>query len=454
LNYLDISIDPFFSAQELDQLAREAQFVRREGKLNGSLFFDLIVFHNENLKAQSLNDMSVTLKDIYSIEIRKQSLHERFNRYALAFLKQALEKLLHQQLELDSAIFSDLKGFNRILLKDSTSFQIDASLAQYYAGSGGHGSDASIRIQFEYDIVSGRINDLSVTAFNRQDAKDSLATIELIDPGDLIIRDLAYMGLEVLKAIRIKEAFYLCRAHPTVHILQKHQDEYKQIDFVEITQYMKTHNLSCLEKEVYLGSKEKFKTRLVFYLLPQEEYAKRIRKAQKNNQKKGRKVLSKEYKARSALNIFITNADTQQIPMDKLWDFYRLRWQIELIFKIWKSICNIEKVKKVKIHRLQCYIYSKLVLIVLSWQILWRTARKLFINEGKALSFFKASKTLIHRKLGDLREILIFGRSSMQRFMDQFYDLSKTNHILEKRRKEPNSMQRMLFCLDREYMAI
>ncbi len=201
MNYLDISIDPFFSAQELDQLAREAQFVRREGKLNGSLFFDLIVFHNENLKAQSLNDM--------------------------AFLKQALEKLLHQQLELDSAIFSDLKGFNRILLKDSTSFQIDASLAQYYAGSGGHGSDASIRIQFEYDIVSGRINDLSVTAFNRQDAKDSLATIELIDPGDLIIRDLSYMGLEVLKAIRIKEAFYLCRAHPTVHILQKHQDEYK-----------------------------------------------------------------------------------------------------------------------------------------------------------------------------------------------------------------------------------
>ncbi|CAB1084749.1 hypothetical protein D1AOALGA4SA_12259, partial [Olavius algarvensis Delta 1 endosymbiont] len=33
---------------------------------------------------------------------------------------------------------------------------------------------------------------------------------------------------------------------------------------------------------------------------------------------------------------------------------------------------SIEKVKKVKIHRLQCYIYSKLVLIVLSWQILWR----------------------------------------------------------------------------------
>ncbi len=454
MDNLDVAIDPFFTAQELDQLAREAQFVRREGKLNGSLFFDLIVFHNENLKAQSLNDMSVTLKDIYGIEIRKQSLHERFNHYALTFLKEALEKLLHQQLELESTIFGDLKGFNRILIKDSTSFQIDASLAQYYGGSGGAGSEASVRIQFEYDIVSGSINDLSVTAFNQQDAKDSLATIELTDQGDLIIRDLAYMGLQVLQTIQSKKAFYLCRANPIVHILQKHQDGYEKIDFVKITHYMKTHNLKSLEKEAYLGSKEKFKTRLILYLLPEAEYAKRIRKAQKNNKKKSRKPLSKEYKARAALNIFITNASTQQIPMDKVWDFYRLRWQIELIFKIWKSICNIEKVKKVKKHRLECYIYAKLVLIVLSWQILWRTARKLFVNDGKALSFFKASKTLIHRKIGDLREIIMLGKGSMQTFMDQFYDLSKTNHILEKRRKEPTSMQRMLSCLDSEYMGI
>ena len=140
--------------------------------------------------------------------------------------------------------------------------------------------------------------------------------------------------------------------------------------------------------------------------------------------------------------------------MDKAWDFYRLRWQIELIFKIWKSICNIEKVKKVKKHRLECYIYAKLVLIVLSWHILWRTARKLYVNDGKALSFFKASKTLIHRKINDLREIIMLGKGSIQKLMDQFYDLSKTNHLLERRRKEPTSVQRMLSCLGIEYMAI
>jgi len=48
----------------------------------------------------------------------------------------------------------------------------------------------------------------------------------------------------------------------------------------------------------------------------------------------------------------------------------------------------------------------------------------------------------------------MLGQGSMQTFMDQFYELSKTNHILEKRRKEATSMQRMLNCLDSEYMEI
>ena len=95
---LDLSISSFFTHEELDQLAREAGFVQRKSKLSGSLFLDLIVFHSENLKSQSLNDLSVLLNDAHGIAITKQSLHERFNQYAVVFLKAALEKLLDQQL--------------------------------------------------------------------------------------------------------------------------------------------------------------------------------------------------------------------------------------------------------------------------------------------------------------------------------------------------------------------
>ncbi len=90
-------------------------------------------------------------------------------------------------------------NINRILIKDTVCFQIDESLKEIYPDSGGDGSEAAIRIQFEYDLLSGTITDLSINAFNEQDATDSIATIEKTKQGDLILRDLADMSLAVLK---------------------------------------------------------------------------------------------------------------------------------------------------------------------------------------------------------------------------------------------------------------
>lgn len=441
---MTVEIAPYFTMEELNQLAKDSKFVQRESKLKGNIFLDLIVFHNDNLKEQSLNDLSVIMKDEYDVEISKQGLHDRFNEYALLFLKNALEKMLQQQLVDTHRIFENFQQFNRVLLKDSTCFQIHDSLSEYYPGSGGSGSSASVRVQFEYDILSGKIVDLSLNAFNDQDSKDSVATIELTKEGDLIIRDLAYMSVEVLSYIAENSRFFLCRANPNIYIYETNGDEFIKIDFTEVSQYMKKYNLDIIEREVYLGPK-KLKVRLILYLLSDDIVAKRLRKAKENNLKKGGDGnLSKEYKSKASLNLFITNANQMLIPAKSAWALYRLRWQIELIFKIWKSICKIAKVKKVKKHRLECYIYSKLIIIVLGWRVLWSTARLLFVNEGKALSFQKASKTLFKRKIGELRQLFVSGGAQIESVIKKFYALSRKNHILEKREEEPTSLEILL----------
>ena len=448
VNNLDTAIDPFFTQDEINELARISNFTQRESKLKGSTFLDLIVFNSGNLKDQSLNDLAGILKTDYSIDYSKQSLHERFNENALGFLKIALEELMHKQLFSQKISLPCCKGFNRILIKDSTSFQIDKSLSKYYPGSGGSGSPASVRIQFEYDVLSGNINDLSVTAFNDQDAKDSIATIELTEKGDLIIRDLAYMTFEVLKFIEENGRFFLCRANTNAYLYEIINGKYLKIDFGKITKYMRNHKIQCVEKEVYYGS-VKLKVRLILHLLPQNEINKRIRNAIKSNIAKGGDGnLSKEHKSKISLNLFITNVDEKLIPLKNVWHLYRLRWQIELVFKIWKSVCDIEKVKKVKQHRLECYIYAKLIIIVLGWKVLWKIAITLFYRERKALSLIKASKTLFGRQINKLQEIF-FKRTtnSVKNFINDFYDLSRTHHILEKRREEPTSMELLLISL-------
>lgn len=399
------------------------------------------MFNTEHLKQQSLNDLSNNLEYNYHIEITKQSLHERFNTYALHFLQRALEKLLQKQVN-SSMIKTEINGINRILIKDSVCFQIDESLKEIFPGSGGDGSDASVKIQFEYDLLNGHINDLSLNAFCDQDAPNSLATIEKTTAGDLILRDLAYLNLEFLEQLDyIQGAFYIFRAHPNIYIYEKQEDRYVKIDFSKITCYMKKHNITNMEQEVYLGQKKKLKTRLIIYLLPEQQIEKRLRKAKRRNKKDKRKTLSKEYKARVSLNLFVTNLSREQIRTEHIWNIYKIRWQIELMFKIWKSLCHIEKVKKVNRYRLQCYIYAKLILIALGWQVIWVIAKLMFQIDNKVLSYYKAYKTLLRFNLNDLRRLLVANEHYVIDFIRQFYYMSRKKHLLEIKKYSVSSLE-------------
>jgi len=429
---LDEIISPYFTQEELEILSRESGFVKRTSKLSGSIFLELIIFNSEQLKKQSLNDLTTTLSNKYQIDITKQSLNERFNKYAVTFVQMALEKMLNSQIDRDKLF--EIEGVNRILLKDSVCFQLDESFADKYPGSGGSASKAAVRIQFEYDLLNGKINDLSLNPYTRQDATDSLETIDLTQEGDLIIRDLAYMSINVLKKIK---GMFICRlkSQLSAYELNEETGEYILIDFKSIYKELRSKQMNKLEKVVYLG-KDKIKVRLFIYLLPEEEYARRIRKAKKKNASKTKsKQLSKEYKSRAAMNLLITNAAESILTVDNAWKIYKLRWQIELIFKIWKSICEIDKVKKVKEERLECYIYSKLIMIVSGWKLVWQVASWLHEREHKALSFYKAYKTLIREHLEDLKGFFVLiSNKTNKEFVNKFYSTSKRYHLKEKRK--------------------
>ncbi len=378
-----------------------------------------------------MNDLTIDLEKNHEIIISKQALHERFNEKSVEFVTSAMEKLFNKQLQ-NKIQFRNCDEFKRFLIKDSVCFQIDESLVNVYPGSGGDGSKANVRIQFEYDLLNGQIVDLSLNAFNEQDAKDSTATLHLVEKGDLIVRDLAYMHLEALKGIVKKIAHFLCRLNTQRKVYQEQDGKMIELDFPGIVKFMRANDIKQCEKQVWLGKKKDLQVRLFLFLMPEQVYNERMRKANRNARKKGHQV-SEEYKARAALNLFITSTPPECVDIDTAWKIYSLRWQIELTFKIWKSICKIDKVKKVKKDRLECYIWAKLFMIVLCWRMVWFTAKLLDRYYQKNLSFFKAFKTLV-RDMDRLEQVLSDGASAIGKYLVEFLQLSSKKHILEKKR--------------------
>jgi hypothetical protein len=314
-------------------------------------------------------------------------------------------------------------------------------MVEKYAGSGGNASKSQIRIQFEYDYKTGKIHDLSLHAFNDQDSTNAIQTLSTIQENDLIIRDLGYVVIQVLLGIEERKAFYFNRHNFSSNAYENKTDK-NPIDFGEIQKNLKKKGLNSIEKDVYIGADKRLKTRMIIELLPKEQSEARLRKANASAIKKGRK-LSKEYKAHICLNVYITNIPPDKLPTDKVRSLYRLRWQVELTFKVWKSIGEIHTVKKMKIERFETMLYAKLIWIMLNWSILWQLT-KLFWKEHKLLlSNIKTFKTL-KNKLKDFQNAVAQGEASIYDFISGIMEISLKNHLFEKKKNQLSSLEILL----------
>ena len=91
-------------------------------------------------------------------------------------------------------------------------------------------------------------------------------------------------------------------------------------------------------------------------------------------------------------SIFITNAPQSVLPIEHIRMFYMLRWQIELIFKAWKSIFELDKVQRMNPHRFECYLMGKLIAVLLSSHLQNLIKAHLWEEHAFELSEWKAHK--------------------------------------------------------------
>lgn len=117
-------------------------------------------------------------------------------------------------------------------------------------------------IQFEYDLKTGKIAELKVTSPNIPDTKDAQLTKDNIQTGDLILRDLGYLGLNIFKEIIAKKAYFIFKLNTQTAIFILDKNNYVPLYFNKL--YKKMDGMSCktIELEVFIGKIKKNTTPL------------------------------------------------------------------------------------------------------------------------------------------------------------------------------------------------
>jgi hypothetical protein len=194
---------------------------------------------------------------------------------------------------------------------------------------------------------------------------------------------------------------------------------------------MKRRGVEQMELLVFVGNKHKVPVRLFVEQLPEKQINNRIRKARQRAAKKGGQP-SKKYKVFLMINAFITNVPADWLVAEHIRTLYRLRWQIELRFKCWKSLFRLHAIKKMKLHRFKTYLYASLLHILINWEIVVNMVSIVWYNSGKLLSIYKCFKALKQSEQW-LRDALFNRGKNLTLYLKLLSD-SGSNLLLEKRK--------------------
>lgn len=382
----------------IEEIARKTGFITRQRKLSGYSFLLLLILEIRTSKLASLNNLTIDLeKD--GILMSKQALHQRFDDSSVEFVKSLSFDLLKSKLD-RSELLNSAACFNRIILKDSTVFQLPAEHSMRYKGPGGGASEAGIKIQFEYNLKSNDGLDIDIQSSNTPDIKSKLNRLEA---GDLRIEDLGYFKLDRFEKIRKHNAYFLSRLKHSITVFCMNDGEYQRFHLSNMIAQMKPGEK--IDTMVYLGLKEKLHVRMILERVPDQVAAQKRRKLKTDKQNK-RKNISQDRLAFCDVNAYITNAKQDMLPTDLIRSIYSLRWQIEILFKAWKSIFNIDKVKQMKVQRFECINYGTLLQLILCTKLYNYFKTSLWNKQSIELSELKSLKYLAENLKRILQAIL------------------------------------------------
>jgi hypothetical protein len=386
----DISfiIDNSLCELTIDRIAREKKFMIRKGKVPPSCFVNTLLFNENDMANTSLPDLTADLNQVYNIDISKEAMHKKFTPACVEFFKGLLAELLCGQLCKETTGKTLPLHFARIKIKDSTKFSLPDNYNDDYKGYGNFSKkNGLMSLQYEYDLVSSSWLSFEMTKGLRNDQKDSTETIGSITKGDLHVRDLGYITPAYLCAVVGKQAFFLNRLPPQCLILTKNR---QPVDWKKTDAHFKKHSLTNLELDVLIYEKNKIPCRLLIEPVSNIEYCRRLKNAVDKAKSRGA-VPSQLLKITLKYNLFITNVPSDILPFEVIRKTYYLRWQIELVFKSWKSFFKIDRIKKVKKERLECQLLAKLMWILINWELfrsLNKHLREQEKNQGVSLLIF------------------------------------------------------------------
>ena len=352
---------------DAEQLGRSTGFIQRQRKLTGSLYAQTLVLGWWEKPDATLNELCQTAATL-GLDIGVQSLDDRFGETSSLFMRQVLESAVCEVISADPVSIPLLERFAGVWLQDTSTLSLPDSLRDLWPGCGGtRGKDcnAALKLQVRLDMLHGTLQGPLLQAGREADRSSPLEQ-EALPEGSLLLADLGYFSLERLANLDQANVFWLTRVKSQCDLIDADGTQWDLADFLRAQSEM------TLDVAILLGAGQRLPCRLLALRVPKEVQQARRRKLREYARKKGVTPTQKTLYL-TGWTLLATNGSQEQLSLQEALVLMRVRWQIELLFKLWKQHGHIDQSRSENPWRILTEVYAKLVAMVLQHWVLLTT---------------------------------------------------------------------------------
>lgn len=359
-----------------DLLAGQTGFIRRVRAFSGRQFLQVLTFGWLRRPDAPLEYLAAKLG------ISRQALHKHFTPQTVAFCKAILSQAIRPLLQVPASSAGLLQPFQGLFIDDCTQLRLPDEAATEFPSCNRtrKGHKARMKLFLRWELQAGTLQHLSFHPGRRAD-NIALQQAPALPKGCLHLADLGFIDFARLQQSADAGIYWITRVPVQTRLFltdptsRKPRPREKESSgpaagiplWQQLRQWRRSKTKQT-DVPARLGDKVAALGRLIALHCPAEIVKRRQLRLTKEAKRRGRPV-SKRQREMCYWTVLFTNVPQEWLAAQQVREVYRLRWQIELVIKKWKSEGGVGRTQTSKQERAEVECYLKLLAQVVRSQL-------------------------------------------------------------------------------------
>lgn len=337
-------------------------------------------------------------------DVTSQAVEQRHTAKLVDFLRKLFDAGTKLVVGADKALAPLLERFESVTLLDSSTITLPDSMSQEFPGCGGShgGGAAAMKLQTELELRRGELR-VDIEPGRSPDATTNRQRVRR-GAGSLRISDLGYFSVPVFAEMMAAGEHFLSRLQFGTSVLLRDGTA------VEVLRWLGKQRGPFVDAPILLGNEQRLACRLIAWRLPKEQADRRRQKLRQEMRSRKGTEPSAERLAWCDWTILVTSVPVELLTAQEAAVLYRARWQVELLFKRWKSQDLVAALRGATVVRQMVCVWSRLLAALLQhWLIVasvWGDPTKSLNKVAEAVRDFAGRLAASLARLSALKRVL------------------------------------------------